>query len=311
MTTLTYEVAPGEKKTIIMQEEIGAGGFGHVYKGVLDGFGTVAVKIQKMTRDNFNSLITEVKIREIIGSMPDYAVPVERVLINPSVLSKTVKENNFISLTDTVPANRAISIYPFAGDVDLFGIVHAHYKALTPLSKEMASHYTKQLIFNLKKLHDNNIVHRDIKPENIMLGSGNLRYIDFGFACFAPNCKGKKGTAQYAAPEVLKDDSVQISSYKKTDVFSLGDTLFFLLTLGRHILEIEVDDERTNYDDVYRQIIRDTSNSELREFIHKQIIDKLTGDFEIFIPLIKGMSEPEESSRFSIDQCVTWVNENL
>lgn len=293
-----------ETKKIIIESKIGEGGYGEVYKGLLDGFGNVAVKIQKLDEKNYKSLMTEIRIRKALGSTPDYAVPVERVLLPPPH-----EESDFVSIVDTLPKTRlneptAISIFPYAGAIDLFEMVDRHYSAQTDFSKNVLTQYITELIKGLKNIHDAGIAHRDIKPENIMLGDGKCRYIDFGFACFYAECEGRRGTANYLAPEMFK--GLPIKSWNKLDIFALGNTLFFLLSLGEFVVNAQPGDfERL------KTLYTSASLVFLKKHIEKRVNTYLTGNKSVYIPLILGMTEPDESKRMSIDDCVDWVSANL
>ncbi|MEQ1903045.1 MAG: serine/threonine-protein kinase [Pirellulaceae bacterium] len=83
--------------------------------------------------------------------------------------------------------------------------------------------------------HQQGIVHRDIKPSNLMLDqTGNVWVTDFGLA----RCQGASnltsqgdriGTARYMSPEQAAGRVHQIDF--RTDIYSLGVTLYELLTL--------------------------------------------------------------------------------
>lgn len=91
-----------------------------------------------------------------------------------------------------------------------------------------------QLCNVLKYLHNRKplpIIYRDIKPENIMLmDNGNIKLIDFGIAReFKEESQNDTipiGTKGYAAPEQYGIGQ----SDERTDIFSLGVTLYYLLT---------------------------------------------------------------------------------
>ena len=87
-----------------------------------------------------------------------------------------------------------------------------------------------QLLDGLEAMHNLNICHRDIKLNNILIGENDyiLKYVDFGMAT---ENRGKSqsflGTPNYAAPELL----LKYPYYGKSeDIFSLGITLFVLVT---------------------------------------------------------------------------------
>ena len=81
--------------------------------------------------------------------------------------------------------------------------------------------------------HQNHIIHGDIKPSNIMLTTEGIpMVVDFGLSKDIKKlCASKTneftGTLAYAAPEQIKEGIVS----EKTDIWSLGVTLYELLTL--------------------------------------------------------------------------------
>jgi len=87
----------------------------------------------------------------------------------------------------------------------------------------------------LQHAHSKGIIHRDIKPSNLILdGEGRLRILDFGLAHFEgqQSLTGSGeilGTPQYMSPEQARARRVVIDH--RTDVYSLGATLYEVLTL--------------------------------------------------------------------------------
>ena len=89
-----------------------------------------------------------------------------------------------------------------------------------------------QLLDGLEAMHSKNIFHRDIKPDNIIIGGNDykFKYVDFGFGTDdIGRLNTFLGTPNYAAPELhLKRPYFG----KSEDIFSLGVTLFVIVTGG-------------------------------------------------------------------------------
>ncbi|WP_372368809.1 protein kinase [Candidatus Uabimicrobium sp. HlEnr_7] len=85
----------------------------------------------------------------------------------------------------------------------------------------------------LQYAHDMGIIHRDIKPENIMVtGQAQPKIMDFGLAKIVDgNAQLSQtgdimGTPAYMSPEQVNGNNVT----EKTDIYSLGATLYEILT---------------------------------------------------------------------------------
>lgn len=98
----------------------------------------------------------------------------------------------------------------------------------------------------LQYVHDRNRIHRDIKPSNIMIRpDGSICIIDFGIAKDARVGSGNTvgriiGTDGYMSPEQANGLNID----RRTDIYSLGCVLYYLLT-GKHAISKGKNDYET------------------------------------------------------------------
>src|SRR5262249_52788547 len=108
-----------------------------------------------------------------------------------------------------------------------------------PLPIEQACTYIRQVALGLQHAHERGLVHRDIKPSNLLLApkEGVVKILDLGLALMMEEGDGEDdtltetgvvmGTPDYGAPEqARRSHQVDI----RADLYSLGCTLYFLLT---------------------------------------------------------------------------------
>jgi serine/threonine protein kinase len=100
-----------------------------------------------------------------------------------------------------------------------------------------AAHYIAQAAVGMQHAHELGMVHRDIKPGNLLLDrTGVIKVLDMGLARFFNKQQDSVtekydekcvlGTADYLAPEQAVSNVVDV----RADIYSLGGTLYFMLT---------------------------------------------------------------------------------
>lgn len=99
----------------------------------------------------------------------------------------------------------------------------------------------------LQYLHSKGVVHRDIKPSNLMIEDGSvIKLMDLGIARMNGGNKyssyGFIGTPQYAAPEQILRESLDMDITPTADIYSLGITFYELLT-GVNPMKSKIDSE--------------------------------------------------------------------
>lgn len=191
--------------------ELGKGGMGAVYFAKdlnLDSYWAVK-QVKNTSNIEFESFKKEVELLASL-SHPDIPRIVDRIELN----------DDYFVVMDFIDGTSLARVLNMEG----------------PQPAELVIEWGKMLCDVLEYLHaarENPIVYRDMKPDNVMLTpSGRVKLIDFGIA--QEFKRGEKyvgeslGTKGYAAPEQYKGASNLLD--ERTDIYSLGATLFFLVT---------------------------------------------------------------------------------
>jgi len=196
-------------------EELGAGGMGRVYKGLLIGqAGFQRPIVMKQLRDSrepghLKLFVDEARRyavldHENIGRIFDF----EEVNGQMCIILEYI---DGWSLVEYLERHRALSCKP---DVELAVFV--------------VSRVCRALQYVFEKAA---IVHRDVSPSNIMMTrEGTVKLIDFGIATRSgTRDRTLTGKPAYMAPEMV----LEMRADSRSDIFSLGAVLFETLTLRR------------------------------------------------------------------------------
>ncbi|HEY3997849.1 MAG TPA: serine/threonine-protein kinase [Candidatus Xenobia bacterium] len=211
---------PGDvlQSRYVIEELLGAGGMGRVYRAHQSLLGGLPLAIKEINLE----LVPEEYRTDAIVNFLSEAETVAR-LSHP----------NLVGLHDCFEERgRLYLAMDLVGGENLERVLDRHPHGL-PV--ETVLEYARQLCTVLSYLHRSNppVIFRDLKPANIMVDAndGHLRLIDFGIshrlgsggAEFTP-----LGTGGYAPIEQLLDVGVMPDT--RSDIYALGATLYHLLT---------------------------------------------------------------------------------
>lgn len=205
------------KDQYLIESELGRGGMGVVYLARdkrLDR--PVAIKVLNLAKSGNQALSDEL---------------IERFQREARVVAR-MSHPSLVTLYDVGQVDDFYyMIMEYAPGKALSEIVEAGQK----LPPALVASIGQQVAQALALAHEQGIIHRDIKPGNIILSNkGITKLTDFGIAQLSQQEEGKltqagtmMGSIMYASPEQIQDAS-QVDI--RTDIYSLGVTLFELLT---------------------------------------------------------------------------------
>ncbi|MFC4009113.1 protein kinase [Nonomuraea purpurea] len=192
----------------VIEEELGKGGMGRVWRG----------------RDlKLGRLVALKQVRADVGRLPELRKRAER---EAQALAR-IDHPGIVRVLDVLDHDNG----PWIVMDHVRGVMLGALIKQAPLSEPAVVRIAAQALDALAAAHDVGVLHRDVKPDNILLtAAGKVILVDFGIA----HIEGHEhittlgqviGTPDFIAPERLRGDSVG----KAADLWSLGATLYTAL----------------------------------------------------------------------------------
>ena len=226
---------------------LGSGGFGITYLGTQTGLErNIVIKEFFMTdyclRDEYSNLITVPTVSnvEFVERFKDKFLKEARHIAQ-------LKHPNIVNIIDVFEENgTAYYVMDFIEGGSLVEKVQREGS----LPENMAKRYILQIADALNYIHQRYMNHLDVKPGNIMLSrNDNAILIDFGLSKQYDSQTGHQTSTTpvgishgYAPMEQYKEGGVSEFS-PETDIYSLGATLYYLLTGARPPVSQEINED--------------------------------------------------------------------
>lgn len=231
---------------------LGSGGFGITYLGTQTGLErNIVIKEFFMSgyclRDEYSNLITVPTVSnvEFVERFKDKFLKEARHIAQ-------LKHPNIVNIIDVFEENgTAYYVMDFIEGGSLVEKVQRE----GPLPENVAKRYILQIADALNYIHQRYMNHLDVKPGNIMLSrNDNAILIDFGLAKQYDSQTGHQTSTTpvgishgYAPMEQYKEGGVSEFS-PETDIYSLGGTLYYLLTGERPPVSQEINEDGLRLD---------------------------------------------------------------
>ena len=305
-----------------IERQLGSGGFGNTYKVQKLPFEeTYAMKEFFLKGVN---LRTDGVVTVSVADNKSTFESQKRKFTKEAMRLRKIKNEHIVHVEDFFECDgTAYYVMEFIDGESLAEMVNRSH---TPLPETQVRFFLDQLLDALQTIHSDNppLTHLDIKPGNIMCDQqGNIKLIDFGASkqfstdgnspmtlstmCYTPG---------YAPTEQTEQTGKMIGPW--TDFYSLGATLYHLLTLNNppsYTMLIDEGEHAFDYpvpiSDKMRQLImwmmkpqrklRPQSVEEIRQFLSENVAHPATTEDETQLDEVKAPLPSAEETRLDKD----------
>ncbi|KAG0563872.1 hypothetical protein M758_8G062600 [Ceratodon purpureus] len=266
-------------------EIIGKGGYGTVYKGVIETDDTkvlVAVKQLGKLDQGVKTFITEV---DVIGS---------------------IHHIHLIHLLGyCADAHHKVLVYEYMEKCSLDKLLFRDDKSMPILEWRPRFNIAIQTARGLAYLHDDirdqRIIHCDVKPENILIDSTySAKVADFGLSRILNREQSLtmtthiRGTCGYLAPEWTSNHT---PITPKTDVYSFGMVLFEIISGSRNTKLSTTESSINNSSITSSSTFNDTKNGYFPLLAYSKLNESNFNILEVLDPSLTGLADHNEVER--------------
>lgn len=306
METIQYTINKEPQPPLILDTQIAKTAGSTVYKSIDPTYGTVAIKVTMEARPNM--LIDELKVLKQLQKNKEphqYYVRTFFCIVSDKAAALIRRLADAIS-TD-LAQNTVVYVMEYIPDT-LDEMENLYRKRDYIVEPSVLASYFTDLLLGLQNLHDEyQIAHRDIKPANLVLADGTVKYIDFGYSCYAVSCddRGTLGTINFIAPEIMISPSRSLSVWIKADIYSLGMTFISIMTSGLRLNDLLKYSHKSMVKALYnggdaQATIDQLCSKALKRPEHKR-----------FETLIRGMTRVDPKQRMSLAEALDSFDLNL
>ena len=194
-------------RNYVVQEKLGSGGFGVVYK-VIDTLGDISRVVKIILPGRYSSVEKVKQEFKTLNNLPEHHHVVR--VVHPGFLRADVP----------------YIVFDFVDGLDVGDLIESH-----ALNRTEAWEMGRQVVKGLAHLHTNNVYHCDIKPRNLLWTTQGVKIIDFNVSVdVEQEIEPHGGTRRYIPPDYELGAEPTAADLQDRDLFAIGVTLYQAIT---------------------------------------------------------------------------------